>query len=365
MRSFFERARELVSWFSARKHRHLSALQRATIGLTLLYGVAMIIGWLIVSRVGERHWLTSLVLFAPVALCWMPLLVVYPLGLLFCRSACVLQIGFVAVVHLWFTPFHWSRSTEAEGDSLTVISNNAGQRRIATLFPLVDSAKPDLVALQEVAPAAGLALAMRDERLHRAQQGEFALLSRFPIVDSGLVEDLTFEERTVAAWFTVEIGGQQVVVYNIRLPSPRRDFHRLRGRGFLAELPRLGGIYSASVWSAYRASLAERVELAEQLALRLAAESRPFIAVGDLNAPSQGYVRRLFCLQAVDAFAATGRGFGLTFPGRTRNPLAFFGPWQRLDYIFTGTGFRPLECRVEPRQRAQHRAVVARLEFTP
>ena len=37
-----------------------------------------------------------------------------------------------------------------------------------------------------------------------------------------------------------------------------------------------------------------------------------------------------------DAFTRAGRGWGLTFPGVTRNPLTVFGPWLRLDYFFVG-----------------------------
>ncbi|MBA2594298.1 MAG: endonuclease/exonuclease/phosphatase family protein [Gammaproteobacteria bacterium] len=83
-----------------------------------------------------------------------------------------------------------------------------------------------------------------------------------------------------------------------------------------------------------------RIQLAQKLMERLRSEKHPFLVVGDFNAPSPGYIRRIFSAELTDAAAAKGRGYGLTFPGATLNPLSLFGPWLRIDYIFASKNWR-------------------------
>jgi vancomycin resistance protein VanJ len=79
--------------------------------------------------------------------------------------------------------------------------------------------------------------------------------------------------------------------------------------------------------------------------------------------PSRGHIHGLFASHLTDAFAACGRGYGLTFPGYTSNPLTLFGPWLRIDYLFAGRGFKPIYCNTERERKSQHRAVAARFEM--
>jgi endonuclease/exonuclease/phosphatase family metal-dependent hydrolase len=92
-------------------------------------------------------------------------------------------------------------------------------------------------------------------------------------------------------------------------------------------------------------------------------EKQPFLVAGDFNTPANGYIWDLLRANLSDVFHAKGRGYGFTLPGDTKNPLSFFGPWLRVDYLFSGKSWRSHWCRVESSQPAQHLAVVAKFEL--
>jgi endonuclease/exonuclease/phosphatase (EEP) superfamily protein YafD len=115
----------------------------------------------------------------------------------------------------------------------------------------------------------------------------------------------------------------------------------------------------------YREYVQDRMRLAQELAKVLADEKLPMIVGGDFNTPDHGYIYHLFAGEMSDAFAHAGRGWGLSFPGTTHNPIALFGPWLRIDYLFAGHGWHATECRPEPGQKSQHKAVFARFEPQP
>jgi vancomycin resistance protein VanJ len=337
--------------------------RRILLLVSAAYTVLLVGGLLTIQWVGERHWLPGTLLYVLPSYWLLPLVVLTPLSLARCPKACWWHLGAVIFATVGFMQLRWTFPRKPNGSSYTLVTNNTGQRSQESLLGLIRKVQPDFVALQDSAREQGAAVGAALGGRHVAQQNEFVLVSRFPIRSSGLVEGLSYGNLPLAAWFEVDCGGRSLVIYNLHLPTPRKEFYALRGHGFLPGLVLGGGVYSSSVRQAYRESLAQRVALAEELAHRLAAENRPFVVVGDLNAPSQGYVRRLFSSKLTDLFAATGRGYGLTFPGVTRNPLSLFGPWLRLDYIFAGTDVRALECWVEPREPAKHRAVVGRFEI--
>ena len=95
----------------------------------------------------------------------------------------------------------------------------------------------------------------------------------------------------------------------------------------------------------------------------LSRETLPFIVCGDFNTPDHGIIYHTVSRGLTDAHLHAGRGWGLTFPGATRNPLSLHGPWLRLDYAFAGRGWQPVYCSPEPGRRSQHCAVAA--HFVP
>jgi len=331
---------------------------------TISYVIVLPVFLLLVEWRGERSLIFSVLLFVPPQAWLLPLVVLTPLCLLFRPRLCWLHLLAVCVVLFGFMRFHWSSWPEAKGHTLTVISANIGQRKIHSLDSFLASEEPDVVAYQD---AANYRKFLRRENPNTSVvgEGQFIIVSKLPVKNSGLVPGLVYRGRPVAARFELEFDGRPFVVYNVHMPTPRPEFNKLRGRGFLAEMIGGKGIYSSEVRASYRRYWDERFRLADGLIETLRKEQHPFILVGDFNIPDHGHLFGRFKSEFTDVFAAKGCGYGLTFPGLTRNPKTWFGPWLRIDYIFANKNLRPLYCRVEPRQNAQHRAIAAMFEMEP
>jgi len=339
------------------------AIQTTVLWASAAYAAVVIAGLTAVKLIGEAYWLTGILLFLPPFGWLSPLLILAPLALCYARVACLFQLTAILMVTGVYLRFQWHRPPFPSGKALTILSNNTGQRDTGRLVTFVNQVKPDLIALQDALPGLSEQLQGKRERTHTAKVGEFVLVSRFPIVRSGPVELPGSPNTPLAAWFEIDTGDHTIVLYNVHFPTPRPLFAQLRGQGFRAELIRGGGIYSREVREQVTAAMRQNLSLAEELIRALADQPLPFLVVGDFNAPGPSRAQGLFRAAWTDFHSAAGRGYGLTFPGTTRNPLAGFGPWLRLDYLFASVGIRPLDTWVEPRGPAQHLAVVGRFEI--
>lgn len=351
--------------------------------LCILYLLALIAIYLLMRCVGERNMFLAFCLYLP-PLGWF----VPALGLAF-TSLCLLDwkslVGLsvvcaaVAVFGVGWKISGAKRdpvgSTEAGGQSVvTVLTNNRGQDIGAhgeSLKPFMNAIKPDVMAFQE---SPGMANRYKSDPgysdyQHAADVGEFTLLSKYPILSSELVSlrpvDALPESwwPTIAARFVVQIGSRTVVIYNVHAPTPRGTLQYYSSRGaFLYGIIGLPG----TPWAAKRREgekgWLQRIEIVKALLERVRAEKEPTIVAGDFNMPSCGYLHALVAESISDCHAAAGRGFGFSFPGITRNPLALGGPWMRIDYLFGGS--ERVQClwsKTEGRRRTQHVAVAAGL----
>lgn len=334
--------------------------------LSWTYLAVVVIGCLALQTIGERWWLTGVALYLPPLSTLAPLLLLAPAALLLSPKSLWLHAAAVLVVLAGPLRLTWNRPVPP-GDSrvLSVMSNNTGERKLADVVALAARRQPDFVALQDVAPVLEQELRRALPGYHFSREGEFTLASRFPILRHDPLVHPAPGAEACAARFEVDCGGRPLAVYNVHLPTPRHDLEQLRGRSLFRSLLALRRFFSSELREAFGRNFAQRLALAQRLAARIGQEKAPFLIVGDLNSPSAGQVRPLFAAIGTDFFAATGRGFGLTFPGTTRNPLALFGPWLRIDYLFAGPGLEPLATEVEPPGPAQHLAVFGQFRFAP
>ncbi len=331
--------------------------------VTVAYFVFLVITLFALGWWGERNWLLSILLFVPGVLWLVPFLLLSPFHLIFRPALCGITLAATLLICFIYLDFCWSFSTDKNEAGLAVVTANIGERKFRTLTAFLEREKPDVIALQD-AGQRGHSLSIQYPDRSVATLDEYVLVSRFPIQDSGLLSELRYGSRSIGAWYELEYDGQALVIYNIHMPTPRPEFIKLRGRGFLAEAIGGGGIYSKETRKSCAEFFEARIRLARGLMELLRREKRPFLVVGDFNMPANGYIWDLFHSQLTDAFGAKGRGYGFTFPSTAGNFLSLFGPWLRLDYLFAGNNSHPVSCRVEPRQPGQHRAVVAQFEIT-
>ncbi len=336
-------------------------LWAATVAYTV--GLVLWLGWL--EFFGDVWWGSWFFLYLPPVLFLFPLFFQAPLALLLDWRALFPPLLCVLLVFGFYDDLEWQwpRSPQNPGSELRIVTNNIGQHGNYPLTPFLDQQNPDVILLQE-AFRRGEAYVQqyRERNLQTEYHGEFVCASRFPIVESELIRDVLCSGQPVAARFVLDVGGRRVVVYNVHIASPRSLLGKLRGRGAIAQF-----LYDCgfAIGRNYEASekVADRLAAARQLADRIGQETDPVIVGGDFNIPARGRAYHYLTRRLTDAFEVRGRGYGFTFPGRTRNPFSLFGPWLRLDLVFASKDWRVLDSQVEPRRPSQHRAVVATLEL--
>lgn len=326
------------------------------------YAVALAVGLALLEFGSRPHWFWSGVLFLPPQLWLTPLLVLLPLCLVWNRPMCALHLALLLGVGFGYMRFRWNQPLPASGPVFTVVTANVDQRDLRALGAFLDRVQPDAVIYQD-ARRPGLLPTAGRTNFFTARQREFVLASRFPIRRSGVVEPLRYDRQPVAAWFELDWNGRAVVIYNVHMPTPRPFLKTFRGEGYGMEAVRWRRVFSRSERDAATAYWLERQRLAEGLRHALRNETRPMLAAGDFNMPDHGWLYRLFAPEWTDAFAAGGRGWGMTFPGTGGPTQKLLGPWLRLDYVFCGAHWRVLDCEVEPPQAAEHYALAARLEL--
>lgn len=335
----------------------------------LSYGLAvlLILLWLLFQHVGERNLTLAFALYLPRSIFLLPaLLVLFPALLFHRRSALalVLAIGvFLAGAMDFRPPAPGTRPAPVPGRSLTLMTYNRGEHGNHSLRPFKNEVSPDVILLQE-APnrASGYLVAEGYEEFPHAQDcGEFTILSRHPVTSADLVE-LEPGAPPIAARFTITFAGRDVAIYSVHTVSPRDTLLYYRRGAFLYGILGLPGSPWEEKRRANQAYWDQRVNQARALADLISSDPLPTLVGGDFNAPAGGYIHDLFLNHLQDAHRTSGQGFGYTFPGKTRNPLSFGGPWMRIDHLYGDEDWKVTWCLTEPNRPSQHRAVAARFE---
>jgi endonuclease/exonuclease/phosphatase (EEP) superfamily protein YafD len=340
---------------------NLSPLLRAAARwFTWVYlgGLSISLCWL--EWAGERFWLSGVFLFAPPQVLLLPLLFLTPFCLLVRARLLAFHVLALVLVVFGYMGWRWNFPPAPVDDGIRLVTHNAGQSNRPQFYQFVAAEKPDIVALQD-ARGAGPELSRKFPGYHIVGRGEFYLVSRFPIVQSDPVADVKWFNRPAAARFELLCHDRTLILYSVHLPTPRQQLNRfLSGRAF-ADM--MGDEDSARRPLTYGEWTRARLKLAADLAAVFERETKPFIVCGDFNTPDHGIIYHTVSRHLTDSHRVSGRGFGFTFPGSTRNPLTLRGPWLRIDYAFAGRGWKPIFSAPEPGRLSQHCALAA--HFVP
>jgi endonuclease/exonuclease/phosphatase (EEP) superfamily protein YafD len=358
--------RQLVRWL-------LLWCGRLSVALMLLWTVALALLALGFRYLGESNLCTAFLLFLPPVVWLLPGVVIWPVTLLLrWRAALVLGAAALLIVGLssgWrpgTAPIPVSKD-QRDSDVLVILTNNRGQGGGHSLRPFKNHIQPDLMAFQESSARASTYLSDPGygEFQHGESVGEFTLLSRFPVIPGRLLSwsrGKTTGGFTYAARFEVDWNGRQIAVYVVHLRSPREALLALRWGAFLRGIP-----LPVKSWqeraNQEKAFWLDQMAMAEDLEGHISSDPLPCIIAGDFNAPHLGAIHRRLTRQLQDAHAEAGFGWGFTFPGETRNPLAFGGPWLRIDHVLVDWHWSPEVCWTEESRKSQHRAVAASLRW--
>jgi endonuclease/exonuclease/phosphatase (EEP) superfamily protein YafD len=311
-------------------------IRKALGWVTLGYVAGLVLLLLGLEWWGERSWIFSVLLYAPIQTCLLPLALLTPLCLLFRWRMVFWHILAMVILIFGYMTFRWSSVPPPNGGELKAVTFNFGESNRPQFMAFLAAEKPDVILLQD-ARNRGADLASKIPGMYASDLGQFAFLSKFPIQKAAVVDGVEIGGQPVAARYEIQFQGRTVAIYSVHLPTPRQQLSRfLGGRRIIGDL--VGHGHREANYGNYREWIEERIRLAKELAKVFAEEKEPMIVGGDFNTPDHGYIYHLFASEMTDTFAHVGRGWGLTFPGSTHNPISFFGPWLRIDYFFTGTG---------------------------
>jgi len=331
---------------------------------TFVYTLFQLLLLIFMHLVGERYWLLSILIYLPVMFWLLPLGVLTPFCLIYRPKLCLWHLGCLLFTLFYYQTFHWNNGASPKNETLILLTNNIANNNRQSVEPYIKAENPDIIALQEATGRSNLYAKTYPDRFVSGIN-QFVLISKFPIISTTIVNTPLWLGQPVAARFEISVHGENIAVYSIHLPTPRPDFVKLRGTGWLRESLGPSWNRKRSDGRSYRESMAARVELARGLVSRISEEKEPFFLMGDFNMPDCGYIHSLFSAKFEDAFASAGRGWGLTFPGFGNHAFLMRGPWLRIDYLFAGRGWKTVDCHTEPDRRSKHRAVVARFERLP
>lgn len=326
------------------------------------YGLTLLVLWLGFRYVGEQNLGLAFLLYVPRILFLLPCLAIVPIaGLLYWRPALflvVISLGFFFFGMGWKVRPEPQPDASIPGKTLTVLTYNRGEHQNQSLQPFKNATDPDIIVLQE-APhrASGYARAAGYEKfLHTMDRGEYTILSRYPILEGVLIDG-------AVARFVIDFQGTTISVYAVHVISPRDTLLWYRRGAFLQGFVGFPGTPWGEKRKRNETFWSDRIEQAKDLANLIAEDPRPFLIAGDLNAPAGGYIHGIFLSRFRDAHLEAGHGFGYTFPGITRNPLTGYGPWMRIDYLFSDQRWEPVWCITEKERPSQHRALTAQFRL--
>lgn len=336
--------------------------------LTIAHVIVLLVLLTLIEWFAEHVLALGILLFAPPQCMGVPALILGVAALVRKRwGIFAVNAACAAVVLVVFMGARIRPAPRPQPGTLSVITHNIGQGNRAAFVDSFPDDSPDVVLLQDV------------PRAHRREQdylrrypgyrtrglGPYMLLTPHEIEHASLVRDALWRGQPVAARFVIRWNGRSIAIYCVHMPTPRDSLYAAISPRVLMEMIGLRAAPTAR-FASHREWIDARVMLATQFAAVLDREELPFVVGGDFNTPDHGVIYHLMAKRLTDAHVAAGRGWGFTFPGGKESRLsALMGHWLRLDFLFAGRGWKPVDCRVANDDRSQHRAVLARFAVVP
>ncbi len=307
------------------------------------------LGWLLLLPLvwtwrGERQWLLALLRYSP-ALCYLiPLVLLLALGFIARKPAPRLPLVASALVVLALYASPVLRFSPPGTGQIKVLTYNilAGRMQESDeLARFLERQNCDLLLLQEVYtapfrkdPLPPIQKALGGYHMVRGgETGELVIFSRFPIRHW---QEFELGCRRPGLWAELELGKEIVRVYNVHYDH----FDSLHARG---------------VRKLLRETATARFKQTNQLEAELSRWNGPVILAGDFNSPPDSDTPTRLRARLQDAFAASGRGLGQTFP-------SFFPLW-RIDYVFASHHFAVQRASSVRVTWSDHRPVRAELDL--
>ena len=339
--------------------------------LALGYPLSLFLIVLGLRCVGERWWVTTVLMYLP-------------------RDVFIVPLPFITLALLWLGPRRWlptqvvaagllvfpvlglrlslpssaplpssSGATRIRVFSLNIATGKMGLDRVAAQ---IQAANPDLVLLQEAWADTGPRLRASFPEYHFHLDGQLVVASRYPLSDAFQPPEISHRGvPTSARWLRCRItlpGGRTVAVYDLHPLSPREGFEEMRGDGIRSQVLTGRILSNTEAWEAVEENAELRLAQVQTAAEDASRAREPVIMAGDTNLPGLSWALGHHLGRFQDGFSEAGNGLGYTFPATKR-------PWMRIDRIFADDNFRFVSFSVLTERVSDHLAVVADLELRP
>ncbi len=335
--------------------------RRGLLFLNLTYALILVLILALMEWRAETHWFLSFAFYVPPQMWLLPAFALGFMTLLIQPRWCLLHVGCILLVVFGYMDPQFNRPRAPKGPGFKLITNNRGQDNKQSPTEFVASEKPDVVIYQDAGREGAYAKAYPDMKVRAVN--EFTVITRFPIKSIELLPQRGLNQRPVAMRCVLDWEGRDLVIYSVHFTSPREHLDPMSKGGFLAAAFGRKGGYGEKLRGQTKTFWEHQKKMTDEIAEMAKKETSPTIIAGDFNVPNHGQIYHRYRSQFTDAFEKAGHGFGLTFPGFTRNPLTLFGPWLRLDQVFSNQQLQPVACKAEPGRRSQHRCMVATFEL--
>jgi endonuclease/exonuclease/phosphatase (EEP) superfamily protein YafD len=338
-------------------------LRNATLRfLAIAYPLALIAIILAFRLIGERWWVTTVLLYLPRLPFALPLL---PL------TAAIIWIGprrllwtqvLAAIALLMLLGFHVAGSyAPAPGAfRLRVLSCNinTGSFGIDTVIQAIRSANADVILLQEVESKNYDALRAGLAGYSISETGQFWLASRFPVQDvmePPKLLQLGAQRSLRFVRYRIVTPAGLVALYNVHPVSPRDGLEEVRGDG-LREQMRRGTLFNNRARAVVIANTKLRMTQLQAIVTDARQSAALVVIAGDTNLPGLSWAFAHWLGDYRDGFSESGTGLGYTFPSPRY-------PWMRIDRILADERWQFLDFRVIETPISDHYAVVADLQL--
>ncbi len=315
--------------------------------LVWLYGLAVMVIWLMLLARADVWWPATILAFAPRWVWALPLPLLAAAGwflrpkLLWPLSA----MGLVLLGPVMGFQFH-SPSIGNTGDDcfrIRVLTCNSGQDSVDphVLRSLIEETRPDVVMLQEWSPTMGSTM-FDPDRWHLVEGKGLCAASVYPLEEMAKQRDEN-DWTDMAIRYQISAPGGTFQVLNLHLPTTRDALDAV-----LVQRWNAGPAVRANTELRERGSAAVR-----QL---LDGVEGPILIAGDFNMPIESAIYRRHWSRFANAFSFAGNGFGHTKFGRRFR--------IRIDHVLSNEHWRCRRCWVGPDVGSDHRPVLADFELT-
>lgn len=330
--------------------------------LTLRLYVASLVLWFVLHLLFQDGiwWLALISIFSPYL--FTPSIVLIPLACVKSSRLAVKAALLSALVFCWEYGYllHLGtiKSDEKGREPITVMSFNIWgySQSVQTAAAITALETPDVVALQELAPAMAQVLNEELSGLYPYQllapdeeANGRGILSRYPLADLGA--SISPSLGQFAQVVQVQVKDRTLTLYNVHL-SPTNLFYDLETKNSLADGVRLS--FETRMWQA------------TLLANDMARRKEPIIVMGDMNTTEQSEAYDILTQSLQDAHRTVGKGFGHTFPayrGSFRG-IPIFSRLVRVDMILYSASFTGVTSRVSRKYgESDHLPVSATLNW--